>query len=148
MTPSVASTIFAILVAVTNWHYMRSVVSERSTYKLDIAGSALTILFCLGAIFFIGRALYQLVRKFLSQGVIVPQHIRLVDWSPCLFLLPLLLRVSGGFTESTTHGDRISIQWGYGSDSSIYALLFSVFVIALFQVYSNLSRFDTTTTIA
>jgi hypothetical protein len=143
MTPFSASIAFAILVSITNWNYMRTVVLERSTSSIHISGSAFVILFSIFAIFFIGRSLMRLVRKLLSQGPVVPKDTRLFDWRPCLFLFPLLFQISGGMTEVATNGQTITKKWGYGSDASIYALIFSSMVIVVFQVHANLSNFDT-----
>jgi uncharacterized spore protein YtfJ len=97
------------------------------------------------AIFFIGRSLSQVVRKLLSQGAVVPKDVRLVDWRPCMFLFPLLLHISCGSSQITKSGETITTKWGYGSGAAVYALVFSVIVIVIFQIHANLLNFDKNT---
>lgn len=141
MSPTLASSVFAFLVVATNWHYMRSVATGSVTTTVDLSGAMLAVAFSLGAIFFLGKDLYRLIRSLLARGVVVPAGLRFIDWSPCWILLLLTLHISSGFTGTGTRGETIFTQWGYGSDCSLSALLLSGTAIILFQFYARLSRF-------
>jgi hypothetical protein len=58
---------------------------------------------------------------------------RLVDWSPCLILVPLLFSITF-FTESNTDGVETVIRYGYGSANPLAALLIISAAMAAYQL--------------
>ena len=116
--------------------------SATSSRQMALDGSVPASLFSLAALFFLGRAIYRMVRHYLADGIRAPKRARFVEWWPCLFLFPMLIRYAGGETHTKNEGYEILTRWGYGSEASAVAIILSISVIALFQICAGLSGYD------
>jgi len=139
--PTVFSAVFAILVAIGNWHYSKTVVQGAVTTTLQFSGAFFAIIISIiGAIFF-GRRIYLHARQLRNTEASFTRVLRLVDWSPCLILLPLLFRSSTTLSETSASGVITRLSWGYGSELSFQALVAACLVIAIFQISRRPTKF-------
>jgi len=102
----------------------------------------LSIFVSLVAIFYFGRTGYRRLRLFLDNGTRIPKSARLIDWNPCVIMLPLLFQLKYVETKTTSASGITTMSWGYGSDFSFYAIVIGALAIAVFQISVKLSKID------
>ena len=143
MSPVSKCNLFAVFVVLINWHYLVTTTMSSGSTKiassLSISGAGLMIFFTSILIIVLARRLYYRLRALLAKGVAISNDDKWINWTPCILLLPVFIRVSTFATEST--GTRTNVtDLGYGTDSP--ALLFSICatVIILYQIDWNMSE--------
>lgn len=133
--------LFATAAVVLNWHYTKTSVHEGTTISWNIDGAALISLFCIVALFFLGRRVYRQIRLLLETGTRVSSGIRFIDWGSCAILLLLLIRIGGSYGITNTQGWNVSVGYGYGSDASFLAMILAAATIVAYQIHAGLLAF-------
>lgn len=141
MKSPILSCALALAAVAANWQSVKVYEYATRTTKISLDGAGFIVLFCIAALLFLSRGLYKQIRHCLDQGIRIPYETRLIQFWPCLLLLPLLVRWSGSYSESTQEGARLTHSFGYGSDLSAYALLLCALTIIVFQFYKGVAQF-------
>jgi hypothetical protein len=141
MKSTLLSCALALAAVAANWQSVKVYESAARTTQISLDGAGFIVLFCIVALVFLSRGLYKQIRHCLDQGIRIPHQARFIQFWPCFLLVPLLVRWSSSYSETTPEGARLTHSYGYGSDLSAYALLLCVLTIIVFQFYKGVAQF-------
>lgn len=141
--PTVKCGQFALLVVLTNWHYGRSYLTKEAAYEWRIDGAMITSLIALVGLAFYGAKIWRHAKQHPDFVWDIKRMFRLVDWSPCLILLPLFLGTSS-LTKDSFDGGEIVVRSGYGCANPFAAFITISVAMATYQLSKRLSKFDPT----
>ena len=142
----VVSSIFALICSAANWHSLSVYEKAHSTTKVDWNGAGIIILLSIVLLFFLTRSIYKSIRVCLDKGIRIPRRIKFINWGPCLLLAPMIMIGWGASSSETLSGGILyTHSFGYGSETSFYAVFVAALTILAYQLAAGLYQYRSKT---
>ena len=122
----------------TNWFNTKTYDRTVGITKESFDASTFGLIFAVASTGFLGRQAYKSFRELLDRGIKIEKERRLFSNWPSLLLLPLLFRSHATEITILEDGTKMTQEFGYGSDQSIWLLAFGSITVILFQLVAQL----------
>jgi hypothetical protein len=131
---------FSALALLTNWEYAVKFDRHVGLNSWAVEPIVLPLIVAVILVPILLVRSYRLLRTCLARGVMIPRKQELVDWRPCLALIPLFWGLTYSAVGIAPDGAMYTRTFSYGCGASLTASVVFVLLIVLYQFHASLKR--------